>query len=175
MTSRAERKRTHKAQTIAKAKEPKTEGQVIPMRGKPEINQLDRDGLLWLRKKRRISARRFDACTEYRIHYREPEEGAMKSCLDDSPHGSGTGGNPADGYNAGKIDAKRKLFELRFVALRGHPEMIAVMDGIAGGGLTTREMAGGDKHRAAELETVLGVAADLIANHLWPTQERAAG
>lgn len=171
MSSVAERRRRKRQTTVAKAKTPRPEATVVPI-AKAE-NMLDRDGLLWLRKKRRISIRRFLAAGTYRQAFREPQEGSMKSCLDDTARGGGTSGRPPDN-NLRRVDALRLLHDFRTDALKSHAEMIAVMDGVAGGGLTLREMAGGDKHRAAELETIFGLACDLIAQHLEPAQPRSA-
>jgi hypothetical protein len=120
-----------------------------------------RDGLLWLIKKDRLSASRRVAAAAYRDLYREPQEGAMRSCLNDEVRGSGSG-RPPD-YNAGKVDAARRLTAMRTQALASHQQMIEVMDGVCGGGLTLRELAGGEERAAGRLEAVLMIALDLVA------------
>ena len=84
----------------------------------------------------------------------------MRSCLSDEVRGSGSG-RPPD-YNARKVDAVRQLAALRTQALAGHQQMIEVMDGVCGGGLTLRELAGGEERAAGRLEAVLMVALDLV-------------
>ena len=94
----------------------------------------------------------------------------MRSCLNGDPRGAGSG-RPPD-YNPGRIDAARRLAAIRHQALAGHEQMIAVMDGVCGGGLTLREMCGGEERAAGRLEAVLMVALDLVAT--WMLARSAA-
>jgi hypothetical protein len=48
------------------------------------------------------------------------------------------------------------------VVLRGQVDMLTVMDGVCGQGYTLRYLAGGDKHRAAELLVALRLALDML-------------
>ena len=128
-----------------------------------------RDGLLWLVKKGKLSVSRRAAAVAYRDLYREPQEGAMRSCLNDEVRGSGSG-RPPD-YNSRKVDAIRQLTAMRAEALAGHEQMIQVMDGVCGGGLTLRELAGGEERAAGRLEAVLMVALDLVT--AWTARQNS--
>jgi hypothetical protein len=173
MTTRAQKKISSRANALRRgemnaAKRGETLRLKMPAGPLPEPDPV-RDGLVWLIRKGKLSPARQRGAGIYREAYREPQEGAMRSCLNDDVRGSGNG-RPPD-YNAGKIDAARRLAAMRNVALAGHEGMIAVMDGVCGGGLTLRELAGGEERAAGRLEAVLMVALDLIAN--WEMGERA--
>ncbi len=164
MGIRAQKKASSRANALRRGEEnARRRGEAPPVK-RPKVEQdADpvRDGLIWLIRKDKLTPIRRHAAALYRAAYREPQEGAMRSCLNADPRGSGIG-RPPD-YNAGKVDAARRLAALRADALAGHEQMIAVMDGVCGGGLTLREMCGGEERAAGRLEAVLMVALDLVA------------
>ena len=173
MGTRAQRKASSRANALRRGEEnARRRGEAPPVKAKgpkPDAEPV-RDGLLWLIKKGKLTASRCAAAAVYRAAYREPQEGAMRSCLNVDPDG-GRLGIPPD-PNAARIDAERRLKAMRGCALAGHEQMIAVMDGVCGGGLTLREMAGGEERAAGRLEAVLMVALDLVAS--WSAVRQAA-
>ena len=171
MRTRAQKKASSRANALRRGEEnARRKGEVLKLKRHPAEREVEpvRDGLLWLIKKGKLTPSRRAAAAIYRAAYREPQEGAMRSCLDDSVRGSGTG-RPPD-YNSGKVDAIRRLQAMRAEALAGHEQMIFVMDGVCGGGLTLREICGGEERAAGKLEAVLMVALDLVA--AWETHRR---
>ncbi len=124
-----------------------------------------RDGLLWLISRNRLTPLRTRAARAYRQDFREAaaEGPTLKSCLD-VREGGGSGLPPAGptGEVVYALDAQRSLFRKRFVILRGQADLLDVLDGVCGRGLTLREMAGGNGHKAAALEGLLKVALDLL-------------
>lgn len=165
MSTRAQKKVSSRANALRRGEaNAAARGEALAIRKPAARTQAEvepiRDGLLWLVKKGKLSASRRAAAVLYRDAYREPQEGAMRSCLNDEVLGSGSG-RPPD-YNARKVDAVRRLAALRTVALAGHGQMIEVMDGVCGGGLTLRDLAAGDDRAAGRLEAVLMVALDLV-------------
>lgn len=127
----------------------------------------DRDGLLWLIARNRLSPSRAREARSYRQDYRRAasEGPTMKSCLD-VREGGGSGRPPSGptGEVIYEVDARRSLFRKRHVILKGQADLLDVLDGVCGRGLTLREMAGGNGHKAAALETLLKVALDLLGD-----------
>ncbi|MFN4176437.1 hypothetical protein [Phenylobacterium sp.] len=127
-----------------------------------------RDGLEWLARKGRLSARRKAAAYAYRAAYRDASGPSLKSCLEGGLGGGFAPGDVAQADLAAMAQAKRRLFAFRWLALGGQDDLVTVMDGVCGVGHTLRELAGGGsddqvKARARVLEAVLMVALDLIA------------
>lgn len=126
----------------------------------------DRDGLLWLVRKKRLTTLQIGAGIYYRDLFRAAAPGIMKSCLDGAEGGgvynAGKGGGlPFEGeYLDG--DAQLQLFVIRSLTLGEQPDLVTVMDGVCGIGHTVRYLAGGDQLRAAQLEAALRIALDLV-------------
>jgi len=120
-----------------------------------------RDGLAWLVKKRRLNAAQAREAMLYRQGFRDAGEVTMRSCLD-----VGVGGGQAVGLPDATVlsmtQARRDLFVARYTVLRGQVDMLTVMDGVSGHGYTLRALAGGDHHRASELEVALKLALDML-------------
>lgn len=165
MTSRAEKNRQKKAKTVSKAKEAKPERDRTVMTGRAD-EPIVRDGLAWLVKKNKLTARQRLAALAYRKVYREPQPGAMKSHLDDSAKGGGSGCPPD--YNQAFYDAQIQLKSYRGCALQNHGDMISVMDAVIGNGLTIAEYSGvgTDSRKISRYEVILLLALDLLAQHL---------
>lgn len=164
MGIRAQKKASSRANAVRRGEEnARRRGEVLNLKTPKEDQEPEavRDGLFWLIRKGRLTALRQRAAAIYRSAYREPQEGAMKSCLNGDPRGDRIGVPPD--YNAAKIDAIRRLEAMRRIALSGHKQLIWVMDGVCGGGLTLRELCGGEERSAGKLEAVLMVALDLVA------------
>ncbi len=163
MTSRAEKNRLKKAQTILKAHQPKVTAEVVPIRTGKADEPIVRDGLAWLVKKNRITLRQRTSALAYREAYREPQPGAIRSHLDDT-RGGGNAGHPPD-LNCAFYDAQIRLKAYREIALAGHLEMISVIDAVVGNGLTLAEYCP-DPRRVAQYEPVLRIALDLMTQYL---------
>ena len=125
----------------------------------------DRDGLLWLIARNRLTPARAREAKAYRQDFRDAAAAGptMKSCLD-VREGGGSGKPPAGptGEVIYALDAQRSLFRKRHVILKGQVDLLDVLDGVCGRGLTLRELAGGNGHKAAALESLLKVALDLL-------------
>ena len=134
-----------------------TEGTLVAEVERGPTKLLVRDGLLWLVEKRRINAAQRMAGERYRGHYELIHSGGLKSCIADTIGG----GDPSAAIAA----ARRHLDEARRKGLVSDNTLIWLADEVAGKGTTLREIAAGDKHRAADLETELGVALRLLARH----------
>lgn len=133
----------------------------------------DRDGLLWLISRNRLTPPRARAAKAYRQDFREASSAGptLKSCLDvREGYGKGLPASGPTGEVIYALDAQRSLFRKRFAVLRGQADLLDVLDGVCGRGLTLRELAGGNGHKAASLETLLKVALDLLAQGDLPRE-----
>jgi hypothetical protein len=142
----------------------------------PKDQPPPRDGLEWLAAKKKLNARQLKEARRYRDAFRDAGELSMKSCLDIQEGGRGTAG-PGQYLEVGVLtmtQARRDLFVMRFAVLRGQAEVLTVMDGVCGVGWTPRDLAGGDKHKARDLEVVLGVALDLLVAYRAEQEALAA-
>lgn len=121
-----------------------------------------RDGLMWLKQKNRLKADQLKAALWCSDRLRDAGEVALRSCLE-----AGVGGGRPDQSSPSPLvsmtTAKRELFVLRFQVLRGQKDMILVIEGVCGARHTLRYLAGGDKHKARDLEMALRLALDLVA------------
>ncbi len=128
-----------------------------------QVRILVRDGLLWLVEKRRINAAQRMAGERYRADYADLHHGGMKSCLDDMPGARFVSTELLPTLQ--HASARESLNLARRKGLANDNTLIWLADEVAGKGTTLREIAAGDKHRAADLETELGVALRLLARH----------
>lgn len=128
----------------------------------------DRDGFLWLLERGKFTQRRATAAFDYQFAYRIEGGVPLRSCLDPDTTGGGSARAFQPPIITTPIEAKRWLFEMRFVVLRGQEDMICVLDAVLGRGMMLRDMAGGDGHRANTLEALLMAALDMVAEHLDP-------
>ncbi|HEY3694078.1 hypothetical protein [Phenylobacterium sp.] len=121
----------------------------------------DRDGLVWLGEKKRLTPDQLKAAFHYRDAFRDAGEVSLKSALDVGVGGGGYG--PATPSPLVSLTtARRALLVIRYQVLRGQVDMLTVMDGVCGAGHTLRGLAGGDKHRARDLEILLKAALDQV-------------
>lgn len=160
VADKTRRKREHRPQ-------PKVETiRTAPKRAAPVERIEDRDGLEWLWRKKQMTKRQFSAAMAYRLAYREPAAGSLKSFLGDPFSGTGGGGGssgfPPD-LNYASFDAQRRLDHFR-AALSFGSGMVLMMDGIAGGGASPRGLAGGNAKRGIENLTTFLLACDLLAS-----------
>ena len=152
-------------QVQAEPRYPKVaEGEKVVKVSSDPPTPLERDGLVWLAKKKRLSVGQLAEGLAYRNAFRDAGELSMKSCLD---VGAGVGGQAGPGDIADRAvismtTARRELFVARYQVMRGQVDMLTVMDGVCGVGWTVRDLAAGDQVRARELEAVLKVALDLL-------------
>lgn len=132
----------------------------------------DRDGLLWLIKKKRLNTAQIQVAKTWRDAVRDAGGVSIRSCIDDTATGSG---GPAwqrlQAAVAAASASKAWLEHMRQDILCGQIDMLTVMDGVCGAGRTLRELAGGNDRRAGELEAVLRVALDLTG---WRYQRALA-
>jgi len=134
-----------------------TEGTLIVEVERGPTRLLARDGLAWLVAKGKLNAAQRMAGERYRGHYELIHSGGLKSCISDTIGG----GDPSAAIAA----ARRHLDEARRKGLVSDNTLIWLCDEVAGKGTTLRDIAAGDKHRAAELETEFSVALRLLARH----------
>lgn len=140
-----------------------TEGTLVTEVERGPTKLLVRDGLLWLVEKRRINAAQRMAGERYRSDYADLHHGGMKSCLDDTPGARFVSTELLPTLQ--HASARESLNLARRKGLVNDNTLIWLADEVAGKGTTLREIAAGDKHRAADLETELGVALRLLARH----------
>lgn len=121
----------------------------------------NRDGLVWLGQKRRLTPEQMREAFRYRDLFRDAGEVALRSALDIGTGGCGVGGaSPSPLVSL--ASARRELIVLRMLVLRGEDDMLTAMDGVCGGGHTLRGLAGGNQQRARDLEVLLKAALNLI-------------
>lgn len=120
-----------------------------------------KDGLVYLGQKGRLTPAQVREGFVYRDLVRDGGEVALRSCLNGGVGGGGVG-TAAPSPLVSLASARRELLVLRQVVLRGQCDMLTVMDGVCGAGLTVRALAGGDQPRARDLEVLLKAALDLI-------------
>jgi hypothetical protein len=124
------------------------------------------DGLEWLVKKGRLTNEQMGQAWAYRRDFRAAEgEGAgMKSSLAALDAVKGGRGDVLPVVYSQAM-AKRRQFIRRYQILGGEDHVLIVLDAVCGRGMTTRELAGGDGHRASTHEAVLRVALNMLATH----------
>lgn len=158
----------------AKAAPPLVKAKAAPARKvKGEVWRLgDRDGLVWLVERGRLTVRRATAALDWRFAYRAAEGVPLKSCLDPQlARGSGQRAFQPPAMET-PAEAKRWLFEMRWLVLKGQADIVGVLDQVVGQGLILRDLAGGDGHKAATLEALLKAGLDMVAEHADPTVRR---
>lgn len=174
MASVAEKNRRKKAVTVARASEVKVERQLAPAPGTKPVVMKRYDpietGLVWLRRKRRISGRQHTMGDEYAEWFRGARlSGAehLRSCLEsDMPRGGERSSELSKDYPATVAwlaDCKAKLTEARAV-LNFHAGMIAVLDLICGAGMKPREISTSQRE-TEQMETTLRLALDQLEGH----------
>lgn len=124
----------------------------------------DRDGLLWLIGKGRLTPVQRVTAEAYRRDYQEAAiTGAMlKSCLDVRPRGSGTPAGPG-ALIEGSVDAQARLYRKRFDVLHGQVHAIELLDGVCGRRLTLMALAGGSGRLAFAYELLFKAVLDQLA------------
>ena len=122
----------------------------------------DRDGLLWLIHKGKLSADERRGCEAYRAAYRHPPAGSIRSCIDPT-RGDGQGDMMKLDGVAAAVDAARRLERYRTVCLAGDAAAIMLMDAVCGGGLTVQAYLGtADSRAVLEALTVLRMSGRLV-------------
>jgi hypothetical protein len=122
----------------------------------------DRDGLLWLIHKNKLSADERRGCEAYRAVYRHPPAGKIRSCIDPT-RGDGKGDLIRLDGVADYVDAMRRLERYRAVCLGGDRAAIMLMDAVCGGGLTVQAFLGtADSRAVLEAVTVLRMGGRLV-------------
>jgi hypothetical protein len=122
----------------------------------------DRDGLLWLIQKGKLSNDERRGCEAYRAAYRCPPAGSIRSCIDPT-RGDGSGDMAHLDGVAQALDAARRLERYRTVCLAGDAAAIMLMDAVSGGGLTVQAYLGtADSRAVLEAVTVLRMSGRLV-------------
>ena len=124
-----------------------------------------RDGFLWLAKKRRLTAPRFEAGMRFGQLYARARSDGLKSCINDE---AGGGGGEPDSPLQARVRAAAALAGLRQHAARAvggeaGGRLFGLLEAVCGRGDTLRELAGGDDRRAAVTESELMTALDMAA------------
>jgi hypothetical protein len=183
MVSKAEAKRRRRARTSALAEQrravPGAEGEApkAPRLAAATVIDSQRrriqvvarhDGLDFLLGRGRITGRQADAGRTYGMLYRTSlitGAAALKSCLDDSPRGSGGGGLPTTELAAAEwiAESRMRLAAAR-AAIGHHDGMTATLDLVCGRGLHPREITTVQR-QTEEIETTLRLALDLLGRH----------
>jgi hypothetical protein len=138
-------------------------------------------GLEWLRDKKRLDPHQFRAGRAYGMLYRVailPDGTRLRSCLDDTPRGSGGAGLLATATHLASAEwlaDSRVRLEAARTSLGSHPGMILACDLICGQGLTPRDVSAVQRE-AEQIETTLRIALDLAHAYFvasgWPGNEQ---
>ena len=122
------------------------------------VRILSRDGLLWLKQKKRVANAELLALEKYRELFDKAHQGATGS------NWASTGGRSQSPRQELKVGAIEELAAAR-EAVRHDPGLVRLLDEVAGRGTTLRDLAKGDRHEADRLEIELRVAARLLAKY----------
>lgn len=121
-------------------------------------------GLQWLAAKNRLNKTQKVAGEAYGVKYRADLMGGadpLRSCLDISPRGGGSGIPITPGETLAWIAESRTHLAAARAELGYHSGMVAVCDLICGQQLTPREITA-DQREAAEIETTLRLSLDRL-------------
>ena len=123
---------------------------------------LSRDGLLWLKQKKKLPQSELMALEKYRELCTRIYAGPVVSGF-----GEGASGARLPGFapTEARTIALHEITGARERALYRDRAMIWLVDEVAGKGETLVSLAKGDKHEATRLEHELRVAARLLARH----------
>lgn len=142
---------------------PQRERVVRVAREKAQPEPADRDGLVWLAKKGKLTKAQARAGFHYRDLVRAAPAGGLKVVdLCGAGGGGGMGGGLPLGGSFGDQQAALELFVIRNFTLGKEPDMILVMDGVCGMCHTVRYLAGNDQLRSHELLAALRIALNLL-------------
>ena len=130
--------------------------------GTGEVRLLGRDGLLWLKSKKRMTGAPLLAAEMYRKHHTTVHSGDVRIARPDRIGGGAAGDfSPAQA----KVDAIKAIRDAHEIGLSRDGGLILVVEAVCGRGETLMDLANGDKHAAARLEAELQVACRLLARH----------
>lgn len=170
MTSRAAKRRTHKASRRVQPVTGRQQPDAAPKLTLVSDSRIrTKTGIEWLVAKKRLTQRQARAGTRYGLKFRLSEVDGMdplRSCLNDEPRGGG-GNVLALPRAASEAEARSDLAAAR-AALGFHAGMISACDLICGRGLTpweAVEMVGGGRKDVERLEHTLAIALDLLTQH----------
>lgn len=141
---------------------------IVKVAAKPAPEPKERDGLLWLAKKKRLSSAQLGEALHYRRLFRSlAPGGSTPSCL--GSLGMGGRGGAGSGVlmegDYGDAAAQLELMVLRSHVLQGQVDLLTVMDGVCGLGHTVRYLGGGDQLRPVQLEAALRIALDMLVTN----------
>lgn len=122
--------------------------------------RIARDGLVWLRDKRNVPAKYYDAALKFREDYERANGTGVVSCLADQ---SGSGGG-ASGPNDAMLRARDDLKEA--LAALGSPLLHPYVINVAGEGrMLSDPVFGPDPKRAEQHYIPCVIALDILARH----------
>lgn len=133
----------------------------------PEPDLSDRDGLVWMAQKQRITHSQSKAGLAYRDLFRHVIDfgGAdLGSCIErlKTAGGGKIATSPTGGIYTASA-ARAELFRLRWVVVGGQVDVLTALDGICGIGHTLGYLAGGNRQRKEQLMQALRIGLDQLA------------
>ena len=147
--------------TIAKARSETVEQDGAALRP-TAIRILNRDGLLWLKAKKRLPSAELAALERYRALFDKVHSGPTADSTQAVERGPPKGSGADGSADLSRVQAIWELDEAREAV--GHDEaLLWLLNEVAGKGSTLRDLANGDERQAGKLETELRVAARLLA------------
>ena len=131
--------------------------------GTGEVRVLSRDGLLWLKTKRRLTGGALMGAERYRSTWTIVHGDELRT----SQHGDAGGAIRTAAFSPSqrKVEAIKALGDVHRDALHRDAALIKLVEAVCGRGDTLMELAQGDKHVAVRLETELNVACRLLAKY----------
>ena len=131
--------------------------------GTGEVRVLSRDGMLWLKSKKRLTGAPLLAAEKYRATWSIVHGDEMRT----SAYAEAGGAVRTDAFSLSqrKVEAIKALNDVHTQALLRDASLIRLVEAVCGRGDTLVELAQGDKHVAVRLEAELIVACRLLAKH----------
>lgn len=155
-----------KKQKPAKPRTPRGDATVNVAAEPPAPDLNDRDGLVWLAGKQRVTAAQAKVGFSYRDLFRHVIDfgGAdVGSCIERlKTAGKGKVATSPSGGVYTASQARAELFRLRWVVLGGQSDLHTVLDGVCGVGHTLDYLASGNRQRREQLGVALRIGLDLL-------------
>ncbi len=130
--------------------------------GSSNVRILNRDGLLWLKAKKRLPAAELAALERYRTLFDKVHSGPTADSTNAVERGPPKGSSMSGEADLSRVEAIWTLDQAR-EAVAHDDALLWLLNEVAGKGATLRDLAKGDDREAARLETELRVAARMLA------------
>lgn len=135
-------------------------GEGVEKRASGGLDLTDRDGLMWLLRKRKILVAHYDAGIKFRDDYQLAAGPGMVSCLAERSGGGGQG----YGASAAMISARGRVKDA--LSSLGTPELKPYIERVAAEGqMLSEAFAAGDRFKVRDHLIPVRVALDLLARH----------